>query len=471
MEELEMKRLLIAMCFVLAVAASAAAECTSTPCPTNPPGQRYPLIDWRFVNGGTLPQTYGVYLSEDIVSVKVEDGAPSGLTNNQMDIVLTTASGVTWKKEIAAFGSCSGIVPTISTHDSNHGPVRMHLNRTNCQSDTIILRKEKFLQGMINMYHFDPARLWRLWAGKIVTINWTQDFYWGSFPPTCTFPCVPVNTDSNAGILYDTDSKADVAAARPRPFSNILDWIAINSSTNVQVVKTLGNFSSDRPVPYDYDGDGRTDMAVWRRDTGEWFIINSLTGQLRVVQWGLNGDMPAPGDYDGDGKADLAVWRPSNGTWFIKSYITGATGTRQGGGSGDLEVAADYDGDHKTDPAVWNMFTGYWNIFTDPQRTQQWGLINDIQVPADYDGDGKTDFATWRDGVWWVKKSSNGYESANQWGMWGDLPEPADYDGDGKADMAIFRPWANQWWIFRSSDNTTSVISFGVQGDMLVSSK
>jgi hypothetical protein len=36
------------------------------------------------------------------------------------------------------------------------------------------------------------------------------------------------------------------------------------------------------------------------------------------VQWGLNGDIPVPGDYDGDGRTDLAVWRPSTGVWYIR---------------------------------------------------------------------------------------------------------------------------------------------------------
>lgn len=68
----------------------------------------------------------------------------------------------------------------------------------------------------------------------------------------------------------------------------------------------------DIPVPGNYGG-GRTKMAVWRPETGEWLI----EGQ-RTVQLGLPSDIPVPGDYNGDGKTQRAVWRPSNGKWYIQ---------------------------------------------------------------------------------------------------------------------------------------------------------
>ncbi|HVE57010.1 MAG TPA: VCBS repeat-containing protein [Pyrinomonadaceae bacterium] len=60
----------------------------------------------------------------------------------------------------------------------------------------------------------------------------------------------------------------------------------------------------------DFDGDGKTDFAVTRREGNSkiWYVWQSRDG-FKAFQWGVSSDLNATGDYDGDGKTDIAVFR------------------------------------------------------------------------------------------------------------------------------------------------------------------
>jgi FG-GAP repeat len=81
---------------------------------------------------------------------------------------------------------------------------------------------------------------------------------------------------------------------------------------------------------------------VYRPSNGGWYILQSSGNFSTYVSylWGVGGDVPVTGDFDGDGKTDIAVYRPSNGGWYILKSSTGyaAYVTYMWGLPGDIPV-------------------------------------------------------------------------------------------------------------------------------------
>jgi len=256
---------------------------------------------------------------------------------------------------------------------------------------------------------------------------------------------------------FDGDGKDDVGVWRP----NNGTWYFLQSSSGSSSSLQFGA-SADVMVPADYDGDSKTDVAVFRN--GVWYLQRSRDG-FTSYSFGLATDIAAPGDYDGDGRADIAVYRPSNGTWYIQKSRDGFFAA-QFGNSGDKIVPADYDGDGVTDLAVSRDGTWYLLRSREGFIAAQFGQTTDKLVPADYDGDGKTDLAVFRDGVWYMQLTREGY-TTRQFGLATDIPVPADYDGDGKSDIAVFR--SSTWYLLQTTQNL-NVVQFGASSDMPVPS-
>lgn len=305
---------------------------------------------------------------------------------------------------------------------------------------------------------------------------------------------------------FDGDGKTDPTVIRFLP-DGPMYWYTAKSTGGTSVTQwgfdIFGDGVSDWAANADYDGDGKTDLAVWREPISQpqpafgeqafFYILYSATGTYAAIPWGRSRnsnyqDFPYRGDYDGDGKEDVAIARQTNGT-VTKNYyyiLQSRDGYRvkQFGNSGDYNVPGDYDGDGKTDFAVARVNSqnrydyyierssdGSWQTATFGNRFSDFVIRN-----ADFDGDGKTDITVWGgnnqgggSGMWSWIRSSDGAAESIRWGynQLVDTPALGDYDGDGKTDLAIYRvntfgacDQPNYFWI-RGSKMGVQTIQWG----------
>lgn len=265
---------------------------------------------------------------------------------------------------------------------------------------------------------------------------------------------------------FDGDRRSDISVFRP----DTGVWYVQKSNGSGFIILTFG-LSTDIPTPGDYDGDGKTDHAVFRPSDGTWHLLTKA-GFYSSRAFGASGDIPAAADFNGDGRTDIAVYRPSTGVWYISNSDSLGTYTiMQFGLNGDLPVVGDYDGDGKADIAVWRPSTGVWYVSRSSDggfTAVAFGIATDRPAHGDFDGDGKNDFAVLRDGTWYLLQSTAGFSQFN-FGTAGDVPATGDYDGDGKDDAAVFRPSTGIWYVLQST-NGFYAQQFGVNGDKPVES-
>ena len=307
-----------------------------------------------------------------------------------------------------------------------------------------------------------PAQVAQLRAGLFYFNIHTSTFPGGEIRGQILPTCAATRAD------FDGDGKTDLSVFRPSEGN----WY-LNRSTAGLLGLHFG-LNGDVPLTGDYDGDGKADIAIFRGDpTGQnpdYFVLNSSNNTVSYAYWGLSTDRPIIGDYDGDGKTDFTVYRDSNNTF----YILQSTGGQQGlnfGTTGDIPFYMDYEGDGKSNIAVFRPSNGTWYIAKPtgvPAQNfyaVQFGLAGDKNVPADYDGDHIDDIGVFRpsNGTWYGLLSRLGFV-AMHFGQDGDIPVPGDYDGDGAADLAVYRNGI--WYIHYNGNGTFGAFNYGLPTDI-----
>lgn len=190
----------------------------------------------------------------------------------------------------------------------------------------------------------------------------------------------------------------------------------------------------------DYNGDGLSDIAVFRPDNGLWAVRG-----LGRTYLGQAGNIPAVGDYDGDGITDISVFRPQSGLWVVKNLTRFYFGS-----NGDIPVPGDYSGSGITSAGIFRPASGLWAVRG--LTRVYFGQAGDLPVPGDYAGKGVKEIAIFRPstGLWAIRGATRAY-----FGRSGDRPVPGAYRwyASGRAvshfrdEFAIFRPATGLWAI------------------------
>ncbi len=316
----------------------------------------------------------------------------------------------------------------------------------------------------------------------------------------------PFNQSFNSDFLNTNRAKSFSERRRLQKAGNAAEadlpkyWYIKSDETNLYDVVQFGR-AGDLEVPQDYDGDGKTDIAVWREGApGEtaFYILQSSDKTFRVERFGQTGDDPTvAGDYDGDKIADVATFRcPENAAGQCYFFYRGSLNNPKAnttyvpfgfGTDSDYYVSpGDFDGDGKYDFCLRRQVANGGGQFVLLRSSDfkaeyiNWGLFDDYIVPGDYDGDRKADFMVVRpvNGQlqWFLQTRTGGGTGANAmlWGLNGDYMTPGDYDGDGKTDIAVWRPNSdptqNYYYILRSGSQTFQAFEWGMNFDIPVQS-
>jgi hypothetical protein len=307
------------------------------------------------------------------------------------------------------------------------------------------------LNGLVRskIYNISNKQLdWQLFLGSCSNIDFKDSGKVESFDTDWSTSWYPIEVGETAYmVVWGTGTEQDLKSFEvkvyfsiPTPTPSVYKTPPqfASPTATVSPIQSPSSAPSATPSPrathspstlarrwiYDYNGDGTSDIAVFRCSLGMWLVRN-----ITQTYFGSSTDYLVPGDYNGDGTSDIAIFRDINGLWSVKDRTRFYSGS-----TGDIPVQGAYNGDDKTAAGIFRESSGMWSI-RDVTRVY-WGSTGDTVIPGYYNADDTKDIAVFRgsSGMWSVRNITRFY-----FGSSGDDSVPGDYNGDGTWEAGIYR--------------------------------
>jgi subtilisin-like proprotein convertase family protein len=308
----------------------------------------------------------------------------------------------------------------------------------------------------------DPALFRRVTTGNVG--QWlvqTATFYTSaSSPPPPWFGTngTPFAFGSSTGVPFQADLDGDGITDLAYYDRSTATWYMAESKTYASQGAfsfSLGTPNSSLPVIGHFDANAPAEAAVFTVNSsgqGIWTIASATAG-IRNITFGQANDIPVPGAYDGFAYDELAVYRPSTGQFLVLNPVSGQTETLDlgVGNSPDLSSLVPIPGQYDnlayynasplkgkntpifghTEAAVFDPKTGVFTILGPPDAGHPNGVVYTV----------------------------SGFQP-------NDIPASADYAGSGSDQPVVYRPSAGKFL----TANGTVIATFGQSSDIPVTS-
>ncbi|NNE67834.1 MAG: hypothetical protein HKN33_14825 [Pyrinomonadaceae bacterium] len=185
----------------------------------------------------------------------------------------------------------------------------------------------------------------------VLVIDSTDPGVGSTIPASGSFAREVIQTQDNGSgdgfgsVVLTVPTTPDVVGATFFGRWYVTDGAAANGFAVSPVFEftVFGDAVAPGSTRFDFDGDSKADVSIFRPGPGEWWYKKSSDGGNYAAQFGSGTDTITPADFTGDGKTDIAFFRPSVGEWFVLRSEDESFYSFPFGGTGDIPAPGDFD--------------------------------------------------------------------------------------------------------------------------------